>query len=406
MQTNQNVQIIPTMQYREDRRSGNKLSILGLGCMRFTRGLNTRIDMDKAEKVICTAIEGGINYLDTAYVYGGSEEALGEILERNNLRDKIYLATKLPHYQCKKYEDFDRIFEHQCTRLRTDYIDYYLIHNLSAVSAWERMKSLGIEEWLASKRAEGRIAQIGFSCHGSQSIFLELLEAYDWDFCQIQYNYLDENYQAGRIGLQTAQGKGLMVVIMEPLLGGKLATGLPKKVTQLFREADQNRSAAAWALRWLWDQPEVTIVLSGMNTVEQLDDNLHTAADAVPHCLSSQDTATLEAAIKVFHETYKVDCTGCNYCMPCPQGVNIPGCFSAYNMRYVAGFMAGMTSYVTSAGLSRDKSAAASSCTKCKACVSKCPQHIAIPDELEQVRKKMEPFWFGPILNIVRKAMS
>jgi predicted aldo/keto reductase-like oxidoreductase len=217
---------------------------------------------------------------------------------------------------------------------------------------------------------------------------------------------MDENYQAGRAGLDAAYAKDLMIIAMEPLLGGKLATNLPKKVERLFKEANPERSAAGWALRWLWNQPEITVVLSGMNSTEQLDDNLATAADALPHTLSEQESSTLAQAVELFRDAYKIACTGCNYCMPCPQGVNIPGCFSAYNMRYVTGFMSGMKSYVIGAGMSANKKGAgAGSCIKCGACETKCPQHIAIARELETVRKKMEPFWYNPAMKVVGKFM-
>jgi len=395
------------MQYRDDHRSGNKLSILGLGCMRFPHGLNTRIDVSKAEKIICEAIASGVNYLDTAYVYGGSEEATGEILHKHGLREKIYLATKLPHQKCKSYKDFDRIFNEQLERLKTDYIDYYLIHNLSDMEAWEDLLSIGIEKWLAEKKDMGQIHYVGFSFHGSQTAFLSLLDVYDWDFCQIQYNYMDESYQAGRTGLLAAHEKGMAVIVMEPLLGGRLATGLPKKVKQLFKEVDGTRSPAAWALSWLWDQPQVTVVLSGMSNLEQLYDNVETASAAVPGMLTEQESTTLSAAVDVFRSAYKVSCTGCNYCMPCPSGVNIPGCFASYNARVATGLVAGMTRYVTSTGANRPgKGSGPGNCVKCGACEKECPQHIAIMSELDTVKKVMEPFWFRFVIKIVQKFMS
>ncbi|MCL2757508.1 MAG: aldo/keto reductase [Coriobacteriia bacterium] len=375
--------------------------------MRFPRGIPTRIDMEKAEKIICEAIEQGVNYLDTAYVYGGSEEATGEVLEKHGLREKIHLATKLPHQKCKSYEDFDRFFNEQLARLRTTYIDYYLIHNMSDLQSWEHIQGLGIEKWLAEKKASGQIRNVGFSFHGSQKAFLSLLEVYDWDLAQMQYNYMNENYQAGRVGLQAAHAKGIVTVIMEPLLGGKLATGLPKKVSQLFQRADPSRSAAAWGLRWIWNQPEVTVVLSGMSAAEQVYDNVNTAADAVPNMLTEQEVAVLAAATEVFRNADKVPCTGCNYCMPCPKGVNIPGCFAAYNARAATGLVTGMSAYVTSVAANRPGSnAGPTNCVKCGACEKKCPQHIAIPAELENVKKKMEPFWFRLAIKIVQKFLS
>ncbi|GHU60922.1 aldo/keto reductase [Clostridia bacterium] len=392
------------MQYRIDQKSGNKLSVLGFGCMRFPRGLNMKIDMDKTEKLVLSAIERGVNYFDTAYVYGGSEEALGEVLHKNGAREKIFIATKLPYQKCVTYDDFDRLFNEQTTRLKTDYFDYYLIHNISESAAWNRLREMGIEDWIAEKKASGGIRRIGFSFHGAQNEFFELLDAFQWDFCQIQYNYINENYQAGRVGLQRAYVKGLPVVIMEPLLGGKLAVGLPKKAAKLFGNADGGLSPAAWALRWLWDQPEVTVVLSGMSTLEQLDDNLKTSEDALPGMLTDRESGVFSEVISAFRETYKIPCTGCNYCMPCPQEVNIPECFAAYNVSYTAGFMSGIQQYVTSTGITDPKkNHGGRACVKCGKCEKLCPQHIAIMDSLEAVTKRMEPFWFNTAFKIVRR---
>ena len=389
------------MQYRLDEKSGNRLSVLGFGCMRFPRGIG--IDMEKSEKLVLAAIEGGVNYFDTAYVYSGSEAATGEILHKNGLREKIYLATKLPHQHCKTYQDFDRLFNEQCQRLRTDYIDYYLIHNLSDLAAWNRVKAVGLERWIAERKAEGRIRSIGFSFHGAQDSFLELLEAYDWEFCQIQYNYMNENYQAGRKGLKATYAKGLPVIVMEPLLGGKLATGLPTKALRLLQDADASRSPAGWALSWLWDQPEASCVLSGMNSPEQLTDNLAMADKAAVGSFSDAEQGVIEAAKAAFEESYKIPCTGCNYCMPCPHKVNIPGCFAAYNTIHAIGFTAGMTQYLTSTNASHPESnMRVRNCRRCGVCESKCPQHIKIADELANARKRLEPFWFAPALQVVK----
>jgi predicted aldo/keto reductase-like oxidoreductase len=373
--------------------------------MRFPRGIN--IDLSKSEKLVLEAIEKGVNYFDTAYIYGGSEEALGEILYKNNVRSKIYLATKLPHYKCKQYEDFDRIFGEQLERLKTDYIDYYLIHNIGDLNAWQALLALGIEAWIAEKKASGEIRHIGFSFHGTQSSFMELLDAYPWEFCQIQYNYMNENYQAGRAGLRAAYAKGLPVIVMEPLLGGKLAAGLPKKAEKLFADADPSRTPAAWGLKWLWDQPEVTVILSGMNAPEQLTDNLKAAVESSVGALTDSEREVLAKVKTVFEESYRVPCTGCNYCMPCPNHVNIPGCFAAYNASYANGFVTGMTQYMTSTNaLHTADSMRASNCVKCGLCETKCPQDIKIAAELGKVRKRVEPFWFNLLLKIVGKVMG
>ena len=391
------------MQYRIDKKSGNKLSIMGFGCMRFPRNL-TQIDINKSEQLIVKAVLEGINYFDTAYAYGGSEVALGQILAKNNLRDKIFLATKLPHSKCKTYADFESLFQTQLERLQTNYIDYYLIHNIGTADSWKRICDLGIEKWIKEKKESGQIKNIGFSFHGIHDEFLKLLDIYDWDFCQIQYNYLNTNYQAGTAGLKRAAEKGLPVIIMEPLLGGKLATGLPKKAVSAFKKANSSLSLAAWALRWLWNQKEVTVVLSGMNEMAQLEDNIENAKSALPDMLTSAENETYESVLKIIETAYKVPCTGCNYCLPCPQNVNIPGCFAAYNAYYAVGMVSGITQYVTGTGLlGPQKTHAASNCIECKTCEKKCPQHIPISKSLKDVKKKMEPFWLNAALGIYFK---
>jgi len=386
------------MQYITDSKSGKELSVLGFGCMRFPP------NKEKAEKLVMRAVEAGVNYFDTAYVYGNSEATLGWILEKNNIRKKIYIATKIPHSKCKSYEDFDRLFNEQLSRLKTDYIDYYLIHNVPTLETWTRLCELGVEKWITGKKAEGKISQIGFSFHGAQNEFMALIDAYDWDFTQIQYNYMDEHYQAGRAGLERAHEKGVPVIIMEPLLGGKLATGLPQKAVKHFREANPERTPADWALRWLWDQPGVNVVLSGMNAMEQLEENIKSAETAKYGMLTEQETAVFAPIMDAIRESYKVPCTSCNYCMPCPHGVNIPGCFSAFNTRYAMGFIPGMTQYVTSTGAqSTQNHARAKFCVDCGACEKKCPQHIDIPKMLKEVDKRIETPLFKAGLWVIQK---
>jgi predicted aldo/keto reductase-like oxidoreductase len=361
--------------------------------MRFPKGITAQPDLEKAEALVRAAVESGVNYFDTAYVYGGSEAVLGKIFERNpGMREKIYLATKLPFRQVKRYEDFDRLFNIQLGRLKTDTIDYYLIHNLTAPADWKYLVERGVERWLAEKQGSGQIRQVGFSYHGAQQGFAWLLEAYPWQFTQIQYNYSDENFQAGRAGLRKAAAMGLPVIIMEPLLGGKLATGLPKQAMRLFYQANPGRSPAEWALRWLWDQPECTVVLSGMNSMAQLDDNLRAAEDAPPGCLTQAQRAVYPKLVDIFREAYKIPCTGCNYCMPCPRGVNIPGCFAAYNASYAVDLFTGFAQYTTSTNISDPKhNSSARSCAQCGLCEKKCPQGIAVPAQLKRVARKLEP---------------
>jgi predicted aldo/keto reductase-like oxidoreductase len=374
--------------------------------MRYPRS-GAVTDKAATERLLLSAIESGVNYFDTAYVYGHSEEVLGDILHRNNVRDKIYIATKLPFTKCRKYEDFDRFFNEQLERLKTDRIDYYLIHNLSDPILWGNLKAMGIERWIDEKKAAGAISNIGYSFHGTQDGFLEILDAYEWDFCQIQYNYMNENYQAGRAGLERAHAKGLPVIIMEPLLGGKLATGLPKEAADVFTKSGQDMSPAAWGLRWLWNHPEVTVVLSGMSSKEQLDENLRIADASTPGMFTAQENDFFKPVRAAIEKSYKIPCTGCNYCMPCPKRVNIPAVFAAYNMSYAIGYFSGMANYFTSiAPLKAGSNFSARNCVRCGQCVKKCPQHIAIPDELNKVAKRLEPIWVQALIKIASKIMS
>ena len=244
------------MQYRNDQ-TGRPISLLGYGCMRFTRK-GAGIDLEKAEREVLAAIGAGVNYFDTAYIYPGSEAALGEILDRNHCRDQVRIATKLPQYLVRGKGDFERYFSEELRRLRTDHVDFYLMHMLTDVESWHKLEAAGVREWLDAKRAAGQIGQVGFSFHGNTEMFKKLLEVYPWNFCQIQYNYLDEHSQAGRAGLEAAAAKGLPVIIMEPLRGGKLVNLLPPEAKRLFAESPRGWTPAEWALRWLWDQPAVT----------------------------------------------------------------------------------------------------------------------------------------------------
>lgn len=379
------------MKYRRDEKDGSDLSVLGFGCMRLPGGLG-RVDIAATERLIMRAFEAGVNYFDTAYLYPGSEEALGEIVERNGIRDKIHIATKLPHTMCKTPEDFDRYFGIQKARLRTDRIDYYLIHNISEFGQWERLRGLGIESWIKGKLDSREILRIGFSFHGPKADFPKLLSAYSWDFCQIQYNYINTDYQAGTDGLRLAHKMGLPVIIMEPLLGGKLAGKLPDKVERAFRAVRPEFSNAAWALRWVWNQAEPSVVLSGMNGADQLEENLRLADSAESGMLTPDELQAVDGAVAAFRETYKVPCTGCNYCMPCPKQINIPASFTAYNSSFSVGRFSGIQAYVISASALSANAHLASSCVKCGKCESHCPQHIAIRKELVAVTKRLEPF--------------
>ncbi|MCL2055156.1 MAG: aldo/keto reductase [Oscillospiraceae bacterium] len=381
------------MQYRKDNKSGNELSALGLGCMRFPQK-SGRIDMEETERIIKNALERGINYFDTAYIYSGSEAALGSILHQNSLREKAYIATKMPLFLCKKPSDFDKFFNTQLERLKTDYIDYYFMHMLTCPTQWEALKSMGVEKWLDEKKREGKIKNIGFSFHGKKDDFTALIDAYPWEFCMIQYNYCNINYQAGMEGLKYAHSKGLPVIVMEPLLGGRLADGLPPKAEELFKKTNAALTPAAWALRWLWEQPEVTVVLSGMGSMAQLDENVKTAEASSIGMLTADEREAYSQAIEIFNESYKIPCTGCNYCMPCPLGVNIPGCFSAYNSSYAIGKKTGMQQYMTGTNITSKTPSYAGLCKKCGKCEKHCPQSIKVAEAMGEVKKRMEPLWF------------
>ncbi len=385
------------MQYRKDR-YGNDLSLLGYGCMRFSLK-NGKPDVDKTEQEILAAIEGGVNYFDAAYIYPHIEETLGEILGRNGIRDKVRIATKLPHYLLKKPEDIDRIFTEELKRLRTDHVDYYLMHMLPDVKVWEKLVNFGIVGWLAEKKQSGAIGQVGFSYHGGPDLFMELLEVYDWDFCQIQYNYLDENTQAGVTGLKAAAAKGIPVVIMEPLRGGRLVNKLPKDAKAVFDAYPVRRSPAEWAFRWLFDQPEVTVVLSGMNSLEMVEENLRIASENTVGSISEEERKVYQKVVEVIRSEIKVGCTGCRYCMPCPHNVDIPGIFAAYNRRYTDGLFQALRDYAMCQVLKRDQTVI-TNCVGCGACERHCPQHIEIRKELKNAGKILE----NPIVKVVKWA--
>jgi predicted aldo/keto reductase-like oxidoreductase len=363
--------------------------------MRFPRNI-TGIDMRKTEELVIHSIKNGLNYFDTAWMYPGSEEALGIIFEKNQVREKIHIATKLPLVMVKGPADFDKYFEQSLKRLRTDYIDYYLMHMITDMDQWGKFKSWEIENWIAEKKKAGQIRHIGFSFHGSCPEFLKVIDDYDWEICQIQYNYSDENFQAGVTGLKKAAEK-MPVIIMEPLLGGKLATGLPKGAVEIFEKANPHWSPAAWALNWVWNQQEAALLLSGMGNMAQLEENLGLADAARPLMLGETDLAVYGQALAIINKSCKIRCTGCNYCMPCPRGVNIPACFTAYNASYSMGYVAGMHQFVTSTGLTSERSSGPSQCIKCGKCETHCPQHLPIMKHLAQVRRRMEPSWLKGI---------
>lgn len=390
------------MQYRNDKHN-TPLSILGYGCMRFTRKGNA-IDIDKAEKEILEAYRSGVNYYDTAYVYGGSEAAIGEIFERNQLRDKIYIATKLPQYLISSVSGIEKTFNEELSRLRTDHIDYYLMHHMTDIAMWEKLKAIGILDWIKEKKASGAIRNIGFSYHGNTENFLKILNDYDWDMCQIQYNYLDETTQAGKEGLKAAHQKGIPVVIMEPLRGGKLVNMLPEGAKKAMAESGRSWSPAEWGLRWLYDQPEVTVVLSGMNSLDMVKENCRTASQALPHSLEEKDFTVLDEVKTRIREKEKVGCTGCRYCMPCPRGVDIPGIFRCYNAMYTETKSQGRFQFAQTVGLTRNP-AFADQCIRCGKCEQHCPQSIPIREKLVEADKALRPLPYKVGISLARAFM-
>ena len=375
------------MQYRSDKK-GNPISLLGYGCMRFTKK-GGAVDLDKAQQELSAAIRGGVNYLDTAYIYPGNEAALGQLLKRLDCRDQVYIATKLPHYLVKSVAGAEKIFREELRRLGTDHIDYYLIHMLTDTATWQKLLDMGLDGWIKEKLASGRIRNIGFSYHGGSEMFCRLVEAYDWDFCQIQYNYMDEHSQAGVEGLRFAYERGLPVIIMEPLRGGRLVDLLPQSAKEVFRQDPEGRTPAQLAFRWLFDQKEVACVLSGMNSLSMVEENLRLAERGVPGCMSPSDRALLERVKEEISRHVKVGCTGCGYCMPCPQGVDIPGTFRCYNAMYAEGKSSGRRDYLQCTVM-RKEPASASQCVGCGKCAVHCPQGIPIPVRLKEASKELE----------------
>ena len=390
------------MQYRRDK-YGRELSVLGFGCMRFTKKGNA-LDLDKAESEILAAFKAGVNYYDTAYIYPGSEVLLGTVLKRNGIRDQVNIATKLPQYMVGSLSGVEKTFREELDRLQTGYIDYYLMHMFTDVAQWTRLKNMGILDWIREKKEKGIIRNIGFSYHGNTENFLKILEDYDWDFCQIQYNYLDEHTQAGVAGLKAAAAKGIPVIIMEPLRGGKLVNMLPPEAKKLMQESGRGWSPAAWGFRWLYNQPEVTVVLSGMNSLEMVAENVHTAETAHPGDMTDQDLALIGNVRDLIRAREKVGCTGCRYCMPCPKGVDIPGIFRCYNAMYTEGKSDGRFQFAQTVGLTK-KPAFATQCVGCGKCEKHCPQSIPIREKLKEADRALRPLPYKIGINVARAFM-
>ena len=374
------------MQYREFGKLGFKISTFGFGCMRLPviDGESSKIDEKEAISMIRHAIDSGVNYFDTAYVYhqGNSELLVAKAL-KDGYRDRIKLATKLPSWLVKTHEDFDRFLDEQLCKLETDHIDFYLIHGLDR-DRWQQMKVLRIFEFIEKAKKSGRIIHIGFSFHDGLSAFKEIIDGYDgWEMCQIQLNIIDEDFQAGREGMMYAAAKGIPVVVMEPLRGGMITQSVPDDVINVWNEGGFKRSPAEWAFKWVCNFPQVTVVLSGVSTMEQLDDNIKIFENALPCTMSENELAIIGKVQDIYRSRMNVGCTGCSYCMPCPSGVAIPAVFKMYNDAKVFGkvemsreFYAGLIS----------SGSDASHCIECASCESICPQHISVIEKLKEAR--------------------
>ena len=393
------------MLYRDMGKTGDKVSILGFGCMRLPKDGN-KIDEAKSERLILSAIEQGVNYFDTAYYYRGSEATLGNILSKG-YRDKVKIATKIPPIAVNTRSDMDKILDTQLKRLKTDHIDYFLMHMLATMDGWQKFKRLGAEDFLENAKSAGKIDKVCFSFHGSGDQFIKIIDDYPWTMAQIQYNYMDEYNQAGRAGLEYAASKGIGISVMEPLRGGALVNKLPKKVKAAWENADVKRSPAEWGLRWVWNHPGVSLLLSGMNEQSQLDENIRIASDAKPESLTVEELKVYDEVKRILSETVKVNCTGCQYCMPCPYGVNIPLCFSSYNNQTIHEDKSQRFFYLAmTTRLNGGKNSYASLCKDCGACEKKCPQGLPIRKLLKEVKAEMEPFYFKPASALVGGYMS
>jgi hypothetical protein len=371
------------MKYRSFGKLNYKPSALGFGAMRLPiLGEDpAKIDEKEAIRMIHYAVDNGVNYLDTAYPYhkGESEIVVGKAL-RGEYRGKVKLATKLPSWLVNSKLDFDRFLNEQLKKLQTDHVDFYLLHSLDR-EKWQKLQKLSVFSWAEKAIKEGRINHLGFSFHDSFEVFKDIVDGYDqWTFCQIQYNYMDEDFQAGTKGLKYAAQKGLAVVVMEPLKGGRLANP-PQTVKEVFEKAKTKRTPADWALRWIWNQPEVSLLLSGMSNQKQVEENIQSADTSEVNSLSQEELKIIEEAKATYLEFKPIPCTKCEYCLPCPKGVNIPKVFEAYNDAIIYGDLEqARNQYERLAG------SGAENCVNCERCEKLCPQHIEIARELQKAK--------------------
>jgi predicted aldo/keto reductase-like oxidoreductase len=369
------------VRYRQFGRLKHKVSALGFGCMRLPKTEAGAIDEPEATRMVHHAIENGVNYFDTGYGYhnGESERFLGRALKEGGYRDRVWVATKLPLWAVKDASDFERLLTEQLQKLQTDHVDVYLLHGVGR-KRWDAVRSLGVLGWLEKIRADGRARAIGFSFHDEFDVFKEIVDAYPrWDMCQILYNYMSEDFQAGSKGLEYAAARGMAVVVMEPLLGGRLASA-PAKVQSLWSTAPRQLSPAEWALKWLWHKPEVSVTLSGMSTMQQVEENISSAGRSAVGGLSAAELELIGKVRDQYEVLRAVPCSSCAYCMPCPNGVDIPRSFSILNSGLMyTGLDDARQRYIK---INRDQTNAilASSCVQCQDCEQNCPQHIPISE--------------------------
>lgn len=372
------------MEKRRLEKLGIETSLLGFGCMRFPTTVEGKIDEPEAERMLDRAIAEGVNYIDTAYPYhnGESELVVGRVLKKYD-RSSFYLATKLPCWEVHCTEDIQRLFEEQCKKLQTQYIDFYLMHALNK-DRFEEMVSYGCIQELERLQCEGRIKYIGFSFHDSYESFEYILNYRDWDFCQIQLNYMDTEEQAGMRGYKLAEEKKVPLVIMEPVKGGTLAA-FAEDITGIFKDLDPEASIASYALRWVGSLPNVKVILSGMSTMEQVEDNLRTFKDF--RSLSEKEKETIERIVALINSRVQNGCTGCRYCMPCPAGVNIPGCFGVWNRYHMyQNYNAVAWHWEKDLGDAHQ----AKNCIRCGKCEKLCPQKLSIREDLKKVQADLE----------------
>lgn len=377
------------MQYRKLGNSGLSVSALGFGCMRLPelRHGESEVDANEASRIIRYAIDNGVNYIDTAYNYHGrrGEIAVGEALA-DGYREKVFLTTKCPVWLLESPRDFDKYLSEQLEKLATDYIDFYLLHSLNQ-DLWDKAKNLKLPDCMESARRRGLIRHIGFSFHDTFDVFREIVDAYEWTLTLIHLNYVDDYYQAGLSGMKYAASKGLGVVVMEPLRGGKLAHNVPRDVQAIWDQAKVKRSPAEWGLRWVWNHPEVSCVLSGMNSMDQVIENVRIADNAWPDSLTDDDLRLISEAKSIYKDRIKIPCTECNYCVPCPNNVAIPDVFSIYNDFFAYG---AKDSFCENYEYLKKANAHPEACVECKKCEDLCPQHLPITHHLKEVKALFE----------------